>query len=96
MKTTETTTFKPFSEIQLSENFLKKLEIIIDLENLDVVETVLFARRCIWKGRVLDSGDYLTKVLPPMSRFSINGERTKKRELVLFKLTNLFKQFYVF
>jgi len=32
--------------------------------------------------------------LPPVSRFSPSGERTKKRESVLNKLTSFFERFF--
>lgn len=36
----------------------------------------------------------LAKVLPPVSRFSPSGDRTKKRETVLEKLSTYFNRFW--
>jgi type I restriction enzyme R subunit len=43
---------------------------------------------------VATTGTAITKVLPPVSRFSPDGERSKKRETVLTKLTNFFEKFF--
>ena len=40
------------------------------------------------------TGTATTKVLPPVSRFSPIGERTKKRESVLNKLASFFERFF--
>ena len=39
-------------------------------------------------------GAAITKVLPPVSRFSPTGERTQKRDSVLNKLTSFFERFF--
>ncbi|HHT04491.1 MAG TPA: hypothetical protein GX005_09265 [Bacteroidales bacterium] len=45
-------------------------------------------------GFVQTTGTSLTKVLPPVSRFTQDGERTKKRNTVLQKLKEFFLKFY--
>jgi type I restriction enzyme R subunit len=40
------------------------------------------------------TGTAITKVLPPVSRFSQDGKRSKKRETVLEKLTKFFERFF--
>ena len=45
-------------------------------------------------GSVAATGTALAKVLPPVSRFSPGGERSKKRESVLDKLTRFFERFF--
>jgi hypothetical protein len=47
-----------------------------------------------FKQYVLTTGTAITKVLPPVSRFSPTGERTQKRESVLSKLTSFFERFF--
>jgi len=45
-------------------------------------------------GEIPTTGTAITRVLPPVSRFSQTGERTKKRESVLEKLTKFFNKFF--
>jgi type I restriction enzyme R subunit len=45
-------------------------------------------------GYVQTTGTALTKVLPPMSRFSAKSERPKKRESVLEKINAFFNKFW--
>jgi type I restriction enzyme R subunit len=45
-------------------------------------------------GYVPATGTALAKVLPPVSRFSPTGERTRKRETVLGKLIDFFTRFW--
>jgi type I restriction enzyme R subunit len=40
------------------------------------------------------TGTAISKVLPPVSRFSPSGERTQKRESVINKLSNFFERFF--
>ena len=51
-------------------------------------------RNAFRNGSVATTGTALAKVLPPVSRFSPGGERSKKRESVLDKLTNFFEKFF--
>lgn len=80
-------------------NFVKKrkieeLEKIISDENLDRDATYQFIHNSFRDGSVSSTGTAITKVLPPVSRFSQTGERTKKRESVLGKLTSFFERFF--
>ena len=45
-------------------------------------------------GYITTTGTDLAKVLPPISRFTPTGERSKKRESVLNKLTLFFERFF--
>jgi len=45
-------------------------------------------------GFIQTTGTALGKVLPPVSRFTPNGERSKKRETVLEKPAAYFKKFW--
>ena len=73
---------------------IEELEQIIKSENLDHDATYIFVRNAFRDGGVATTGTAITKVLPPVSHFSPTGERTKKRETVLVKLTNFFERFF--
>jgi len=73
---------------------IEELEAIIKHENLDHDETYKFVRNAFRNGSVATTGTALAKVLPPVSRFSPGGERSKKRESVLDKLTRFFERFF--
>ena len=45
-------------------------------------------------GFIQRSGTAITKILPPVSRFTPTGERAKKRASVLEKLTAYFERFW--
>lgn len=73
---------------------IEELEIIITSENLDHDATYAFIQNAFRDGSVATTGTAITKVLPPVSRFSPSGDRTKKRESVLAKFTNFFERFF--
>jgi len=73
---------------------VEELEKIIDSEGLDHDATYTFIRNAFRDGGVATNGTAITKVLPPVSRFSPTGERTKKRESVLSKLISFFERFF--
>ncbi len=73
---------------------IDELEKIIGNENLDHDETYKFIRNAFRNGGVSTTGTAIANVLPPVSRFSPGGERTKKRESVLDKLTRFFERFF--
>lgn len=73
---------------------IEELEQIIKSENLDHDATFTFVRNAFRDGNIATTGTAITKVLPPVSRFSPTGERTKKRESVLSKLTGFFERFF--
>jgi type I restriction enzyme R subunit len=73
---------------------IEELEKIIDNEKLDHDATIAFVRNSFRDGSVAATGTAITKILPPVSRFSPTGERTQKRESVLRKLTNFFERFF--
>jgi len=72
----------------------EELDRIIDEERLSRDETYRFIDNAFRDGFVQTTGTALGKVLPPVSRFTPNGERSKKRETVLEKLTAYFKKFW--
>ncbi len=73
---------------------VEELEQIIVSENLDHDATYTFVRNAFRDGNLATTGTAITKVLPPVSRFSPTGERTQKRESVLSKLTSFFERFF--
>lgn len=73
---------------------VEELEQIIASENLDHDATFAFVRNAFRDGSLATTGTAITKVLPPVSRFSPTGDRTKKRENVLDKLTRFFERFF--
>ena len=73
---------------------IEELEQIIANENLDRDATYQFVRNAFRDGSVPAAGTAISKVLPPVSRFLPTGERTKKRESVIDKLTNFFEKFF--
>ncbi len=73
---------------------IEELEKIIDNEGLDHDATFAFVRNSFRDGSVATTGTAITKVLPPVTRFSPTGERTQKRESVISKLTSFFERFF--
>lgn len=72
---------------------VEELESIIVSEGLDHDATYTFIKNAFRNGVVETTGTGLSKILPPVSRFSPTGERTKKRESVIDKLTRFFERF---
>ena len=72
---------------------VEELETIIESEGLDHDATYAFIKRAFRDGSVTTTGTAITKILPPLSRFSPTGERTKKRESVIEKLIRFFERF---
>lgn len=73
---------------------VEELETIIESEGLDHEATYSFIKNAFRNGNVTTTGTAITKILPPVSRFSPTGERTKKRESVIDKLTRFFERFF--
>ena len=71
----------------------EELEHIISEEKLSRDETFQFMEDAFRNGFVQTTGTAITKVLPPVSRFTPTGERTRKRESVLEKLKAFFERF---
>lgn len=78
----------------IEEKKLEELNRIIEDENLNKDETYKYISNAFRDGYVQETGTAITKVLPPVSRFSKTGERTKKRESVLEKLIAFFNRFW--
>lgn len=73
---------------------LEELDNIISEEGLDKSETYKFIERSFRDGSVQTGGIAIVKVLPPVSRFSTDNIRSKKRETVLDKLIAFFDKFF--
>lgn len=73
---------------------VEELETIIESEGLDHEATYTFIKNAFRNGNVTTTGTAITKILPPVSRFSPTGERSKKRESVIEKLTRFFERFF--
>ncbi len=73
---------------------IEELDAIIKNESLDTTATYNFIKNAFRDGSVTTTGTAITKVLPPMSLFSPTGDRTKKRETVIDKLTGFFERFF--
>lgn len=73
---------------------VEELEAIIKSENLDHDATFAFIKNAFRNGNVTTTGTAIIKILPPVSLFTPTGERTKKRESVIEKLTRFFDRFF--
>jgi type I restriction enzyme R subunit len=78
----------------VDEKKMEELDRIIEEENLNREATYHFVDNAFRDGYVQTTGTALTKVLPPMSRFSAKSERPKKRENVLAKINEFFNKFW--
>ena len=67
---------------------------IITEEKLNEEGIYKFNKNAFRDGYIQATGTSLTKVLPPISRFSPTGERTKKRETILQRLREFFNRFW--
>lgn len=73
---------------------IEELDRIISEENLDRDETYKFIESAFRDGGVQTGGTAITKIMPPVSRFSPDQTRGKKRETVLDKLASFFNKFF--
>jgi type I restriction enzyme R subunit len=73
---------------------IQELDSIIESEKLDRSATYLFIKNAFRDGGVAETGTAITEILPPISRFAPNGERTQKKESVIMKFKNFFNRFF--
>ncbi|TFD75448.1 type I restriction endonuclease subunit R [Cryobacterium sp. Sr8] len=71
-----------------------ELEAIIADENLRPDETRVFVETAFRDGQIRTSGTAITKVLPPVSRFSADGGHGEKKQRVIQKLGAFFERFF--
>jgi type I restriction enzyme, R subunit len=73
---------------------VEEIDKIITEEGLNKDETFNFINNAFRDGYVQITGTAITKVLPPVSRFTPTGDRSKKRESVIEKLSAFFNKFW--
>lgn len=73
---------------------IEELDRIISEENLDHDETYKFIENAFRDGSVQTGGTAISKIMPPVTRFSPDQTRGKKRETVLDKLAAFFNKFF--
>lgn len=78
----------------VEEKMKDELDKIIEEENLNPEATKKFIQKSFSNGFITDIGTEFASILPPISRFSKDNERTKKREKVLSRLKEFFEIFY--
>jgi type I restriction enzyme R subunit len=71
-----------------------ELEAIIEAEGLRPEETRAFIDSAFRDGAVQTTGTAITRVLPPASRFSPDGQHGAKKQRVLEKLGAFFERFF--
>ena len=72
----------------------EELERIIVEEGLDPAATRAFVDNAFRDGGILVAGTAITKILPPVSRFSKNNSHSLKKQTVLEKLSAYFERFF--
>ena len=72
----------------------EELDRIITEENLKKEETYTFIDNAFKDGAIQSTGTAITKVLPPVSRFTPTGDLSKKRTTVFEKLSDFFNKFW--
>lgn len=78
----------------VNEKRIEELNRIIAEENLKKEETYTFIDNAFKDGAIQSTGTAITKVLPPVSRFTPNGDLSKKRNTVLERLSEFFNKFW--
>jgi type I restriction enzyme R subunit len=71
-----------------------ELNEIVEAENLRPDETRAFIDMAFRDGAIQTTGTAITKVLPPVSRFSASGGHSEKKQRVLTKLSAFFGRFF--
>jgi type I restriction enzyme R subunit len=72
----------------------KELDQIIEVENLKPEETEKFIRAAFREGQLRTTGTAITKVLPPVSRFSKDKNHSEKKQRVIRLLSEFFEKFF--
>jgi type I restriction enzyme R subunit len=71
-----------------------ELDKIIDDEGLRADETREYVERAFRDGVIQAGGTAITRILPPASRFSVDGGHGEKKQRVLTKLVEFFERFF--
>jgi type I restriction enzyme, R subunit len=72
----------------------EEFERIISEENLNPDAARIFIDNAFRDGSIPTAGTAITKILPPVSRFSKNNGHTTKKQTVLERLTAFFERFF--
>lgn len=72
----------------------EELEQIIAEEGLNAEETKAFVANAFRDGAIPATGTAITKILPPVSRFSKNNGHSVKKQTVLDKLGTFFERYF--
>ena len=72
----------------------EELERIISEENLNAEATLTFIDNAFRDGSIAATGTAITKILPPVSRFSKNNGHATKKQTVLDKLAAFFERYF--
>lgn len=78
----------------VEEKKIEELDQIISSEGLEKEATYKFIEESFRNNFVSSTGTSITKILPPVTRFSAQGERTQKKENVLMKLSKFFEKYF--
>jgi type I restriction enzyme R subunit len=73
---------------------VEELDRIIADEGLDAEETKIFVENAFRDGAIPLTGTAITKILPPVSRFSKNSNHSAKKQTVLNKLAAFFERYF--
>jgi type I restriction enzyme, R subunit len=71
-----------------------ELNEIIETEDLHPDQTRAFIHAAFRDGEIQTTGTAITKVLPPVSRFSAAGGHREKKQRVLTRLGEFFDRFF--
>ena len=85
-----------YKDFETFMNTKKKEELdrIIEEENLKSDETYAFIQKAFDRGNVEENGTDVVNILPQMSRFSADNDRSIKKQRVLDKLVEFFDKFF--
>ena len=72
----------------------EELDKIIEEENLNKVGTYNFVRKSFEQGKVDTNGTEISDILPPMSMFSKDNNRQKKKNKVIDRILEFFDKFF--
>lgn len=78
----------------ISKKKREELDRIIAEENLNPEETRKFIDDAFRNGDVSASGVAITRIMPPVSRFSRNNNHSEKKQTILDKLTAFFERYF--
>lgn len=85
-----------YKDFETFMNTKKKEELdkIIEEENLKSEETYAFIKKAFDRGNVEENGTDVVNILPQMSRFTADNDRSKKKQRVLDRLIEFFDKFF--